>query len=197
MEIRKATIYDATLVAKVLGDALLNDPFLPYFHPSKLYYSRYFLDMFQTHYCRYNETYIAGDGDGVAMWLPPGAKARMPSLRYGIPWIFNMVQKKGISGVKKCFDIMGRFEKEKPKNEHYYLHAIGVSPDSQGKGVGSRLLRAVLETCDRDNIVAYLETSNIKNLPFYERHGFQVLGEVQVESHGPKAWFMLRKPHLA
>jgi hypothetical protein len=41
---------------------------------------------------------------------------------------------------------------------------------------------------------AYLETETESNVPFYERHGFQVVGELDVPSGGPHLWLMWRDP---
>jgi len=66
-------------------------------------------------------------------------------------------------------------------------------PVHQGKGYGSALLRPVLERCDREKQLAYLESSNPGNIPLYERHGFVVLGSIQSGS-SPTVVPMLRKP---
>jgi GNAT superfamily N-acetyltransferase len=57
---------------------------------------------------------------------------------------------------------------------------LGTRTAQQGSGLGTLLMREVLDRCDRQGLGAYLESSNIRNVPFYERHGFEVLGEVAV-----------------
>ena len=52
----------------------------------------------------------------------------------------------------------------------------------------------MLELCDRERLPAYLESSNIKNVPFYQRHGFEVQEEIQVAEGGPILRTMYRKP---
>jgi hypothetical protein len=42
-----------------------------------------------------------------------------------------------------------------------------------------------LNQCDHENSVAYLESSNPKNIPFYQRHGFELLGTIQVGTSPP------------
>ena len=50
-----------------------------------------------------------------------------------------------------------------------------------------------LVPCDRDKKLAYLESTNPRNIPLYERHGFELLGTIQV-GKSPPIFPMLRKP---
>jgi ribosomal protein S18 acetylase RimI-like enzyme len=74
-----------------------------------------------------------------------------------------------------------------------HLSMVGTLTASRGKGVGSELMRYTLKKHDDSNLYDYyyLESSNPKNVPFYERHGFVVIGEAKVM--GEKATFMIRK----
>lgn len=56
---------------------------------------------------------------------------------------------------------------------------IGADPSRQGQGLGSALLKEGLKRCDADGVIAYLESSNPKNIPLYERYGFEVIGVIQ------------------
>ena len=80
-----------------------------------------------------------------------------------------------------------------PREPHWYLPFIGVDPSQQGKGYGSALMKHTLDACDRDHAAAYLESSNPKNVPLYERHGFELLGTIQAGT-SPPIFPMLRKP---
>ncbi|MDP1821280.1 MAG: GNAT family N-acetyltransferase [Acidimicrobiales bacterium] len=77
--------------------------------------------------------------------------------------------------------------------EHYYLSVLGTAPDRQGEGVGSALMAPVVARCDEEGIGAYLESSKEANIPFYRRHGFEVVEELQLPS-GPGLWPMWRDP---
>merc|ERR1712151_1303772 len=64
-------------------------------------------------------------------------------------------------------------------NEEQYvmLERMSVHPNYQGQGVGTRCLNSVLEgiTCK-----VHLMTNESRNVQFYQRLGFQVLGEKDV-----------------
>jgi ribosomal protein S18 acetylase RimI-like enzyme len=73
------------------------------------------------------------------------------------------------------------------------LPLLGVDPLHHGQGLGSALIQHAIVMCDRDNKLAYLESSNPTNIPFYERHGFELLGTIQVKT-SPPIFPMLRTP---
>jgi ribosomal protein S18 acetylase RimI-like enzyme len=55
----------------------------------------------------------------------------------------------------------------------------------QGRGLGSALLEAGLARCDSEGASAYLESSNPKNIPLYERYGFEALGVIEPDDFPP------------
>jgi GNAT superfamily N-acetyltransferase len=80
-----------------------------------------------------------------------------------------------------------------PRKPHWYLGILGTNPGDQGQGIGSTLMEPVLARCDAEALPAYLESSKRENIPFYERHGFRVTGELRIDG-GPALWPMLRSP---
>ncbi len=69
----------------------------------------------------------------------------------------------------------------------------GTRPEGRGRGLASRLIAVVTDRCDAEGIPAYLESSDPANVPLYERHGFAVTGEVEIEG-GPTIPLMWREP---
>ncbi len=82
----------------------------------------------------------------------------------------------------------------RPTYPHFYLQGLGADPPRQGEGLGCAVLAPVLARCDRERLLAYLETTKERNVGFYERRGFSVVGEARLPLDGPPMWFMLREP---
>ena len=71
---------------------------------------------------------------------------------------------------------------------------IGCRRSDQGHSIGAALLKQGTQICDERGMPAYLECSNPRNVPLYERHGFVVKSQQVVGNKGPTAWFMWRDP---
>jgi GNAT superfamily N-acetyltransferase len=88
------------------------------------------------------------------------------------------------------FEQMGCYH---PSEPHWHLPLMGVDPLEQGKGFGFTLMQHALVQCDRDNKLDYLESSSPRSITFYKRHGFELLGTIQLRS-SPSIFPMLRRP---
>jgi len=68
------------------------------------------------------------------------------------------------------------------KQRKKHLLAIGTLPSEQGKGYGSTLLKAALAELEAEKHYGgyYLESSNPRNVSFYERNGFLSLGAARL-----------------
>lgn len=124
---------------------------------------------------------------GVALWLPPG----VPPDEEALTSLIDRTAPAAIhQDAAKVFEQMADFH---PKEPHWYLPLIGVDPARQGQRLGDRLMVHALARCDVDGVSAYLESSNPLNISFYQRQGFEALGQIQVGS-SPTLVPMLRKP---
>lgn len=79
-----------------------------------------------------------------------------------------------------------------PSQPHFLLQMIGVRESARGTGIGGRLLASVLGWVDQLDAVAYLESSNPRNVSLYERAGFEVVKEVTMPQGGPVVRPMVR-----
>jgi GNAT superfamily N-acetyltransferase len=78
-----------------------------------------------------------------------------------------------------------------PRCSHSHLGPVAVEPRLQGRGIGSLMMREYCRRLDEAAEVGYLETDKSENVPFYERHGFDVIDRADVI--GVPNWFMLRE----
>jgi ribosomal protein S18 acetylase RimI-like enzyme len=122
-----------------------------------------------------------------ALWLPPGTH---PDEEAMSKVIWSTVPESDRANVSALFQEMDRYH---PAEPHWYLPMIGVDPAHQGKGYGSALLQHALARCDREDKLAYLESTSPSSLRLYQRHGFELLGTIQVGS-SPRLFPMVRKP---
>ena len=144
--------------------------------------------MTREHYLDHGEVFVAeedGEIAGCSMWSPPGGWRFSPSMevkttRYALPRLGLRVPMASIA--------MRRIEKRHPQIEHWYLSELGVRPQSQGRGLGSRLMFEMLARCDRERTPAYLESSTERSRALYERHGFQTTEVIRMPRGGPPLW---------
>jgi ribosomal protein S18 acetylase RimI-like enzyme len=142
--------------------------------------------------------WMATDGAmllGVAAWQAPG--------RY--PWSMGRnlralpatlsVLRHAPGSIRDLIEFGSTIDSHFPETPVWYLQVIGVIPEAQGLGVGSRLLEPALDLADRDRVPCYLETSNDKAVPFYLRAGFEIdRQDVELMTGGPTYWLMTRPP---
>lgn len=173
----------ATLVT-----AFTSDPLIRWMLPEPKQYLKYFPEIMRYFGGRafdHDTAHRTDDFMAAALWLPPGVAPDMEAL--------GEVMQDGLVGDRlgEVAALMEQVDHHHPEPEHWYLPAIGVDPRLQGMGYGSALLEHALATVDRDDAVAYLESSNPSNIPLYQKFGFEVVAEIQVGS-SPPMWPMLR-----
>jgi ribosomal protein S18 acetylase RimI-like enzyme len=190
MAIRSAGPADEDVVVKVITLAFSIDPVARWANPNPATYLDVMPDFaraFGGNGFAHGSVHIAGDGDGAAMWLPPGVEPDQE--RMGALIMANAPEEMQ----PDLFALVERMAEAHPHEPHWYLPLIGVDPALFGKGIGSALMRHALARCDRDGAPAYLESSNPRNISLYRRHGFEAMGTIQVGT-SPPIVPMLRRP---
>ncbi|HVX18411.1 MAG TPA: GNAT family N-acetyltransferase [Acidimicrobiales bacterium] len=142
------------------------------------------------HYHKLDGCWTNDAQQGGALWAPPGR------WKLGFVGILGLAPASlRLFGVRmpRALSSLDQIDKRHPTEPHYYLGFLGTHPDHQGRGVGSSLLAPTLARCDADGLPAYLESSKESNVPFYERHGFEVT-ETHDFPDGPRIWLMWREP---
>jgi ribosomal protein S18 acetylase RimI-like enzyme len=166
------------------------DPAARWFYPDPHQYLLHlpnFVRAFAGKAFEHNSAYYVDGYLGAALWLPPDVHPDEDAL---VALLQRTIAEENQQNV---FAFLERMDSYHPSEPHWYLPMIGVDPAHQHQGYGSALLQHALLACDRDHQLAYLESSSPKSMPLYERHGFELLGTIQV-GKSPPIFPMLRKP---
>jgi ribosomal protein S18 acetylase RimI-like enzyme len=134
--------------------------------------------------------------NGFAAWLPFGFTGNK-----ALPFLFN-------GGLRLFFHagfgLIGRLmkfetyamnlKKEFTDNYDWYLFNLSIKKDAQGKGIASKLMRPMLQFCDDEKMVAYLETNKDVNVGLYKHYGFDLMREELVPETPVMHYAMVRNP---
>lgn len=140
---------------------------------------------------RRGHTYVAGDLQSAAVWSPPDVP--LFDEAGGAAFGAAVVEHLGGDALGRLMALGELVDSHHPRDvPHFYLFILGAAV--QGRGDGAALMTPVLQRCDADGLPAYLESSNGRNVGFYERHGFEVRWEARPADDGPLLRGMWRAP---
>jgi ribosomal protein S18 acetylase RimI-like enzyme len=169
-----ANIRASSVSTIVLGFAA--DPMARWVWPDSSEYLRImpqFVEAFGGRAFEYGTAYITEGARAAALWLPPGVEpdeAAMGAV---------MAQAPRPAIADDMEHILQGMAKHHPREPHWYLPLIAADPNWIGQGLGTLLMKHALRRCDEEGIVAYLESSNPRNISLYQRHGFRIIGKIQ------------------
>ncbi|HWH45936.1 MAG TPA: GNAT family N-acetyltransferase [Thermoleophilaceae bacterium] len=187
--VRRATRAEVDPIAAMLTRAFEDDPVMRWLFPDAPRMRGFFSSRARG-LVRQDEVWTTDDLAGAALWAEPGRWRLGPLETVALAVRFLFAFGRRLPAVMEGLE---RVENAHPDPPHYYLAVLGTEPSRQGEGIGSALLEPVLEICDEDEIGAYLESSKERNIDYYARFGFRVIGEVEMPG-GPCVWPMWRDP---
>jgi len=135
-------------------------------------------------------------GGAAAVWMPSETLGPNPMVKelQALPMLLGLTGWRRFPRLLRLRDVMdAHHPNDRP---HDYLWFLGVTPEAQGYGVGSRLIKSRLDALDARGRPAFLETATEANVRLYSRHGFEIIGEYNAPPDGPKNWAMWREPRV-
>lgn len=147
----------------------------------------------------YGKVDYLSDMGGLAIWLPPGEPhMTLPRMirtgGLGVPFALGF---KAVWRLWRYSRLKEALRREVTDGPHWYLVVLGVDPLRQRSGLGRTLLGLGLARADAGWYPSYLETLKEENVPFFERHGFEVKASAWLQDGGPRMWAMVRPPCAA
>jgi len=196
-EVRSAFPADAAPLAGALAAAFEDDPIFGWLLPDKRRRHDKLLRFFALE---------LGDvvlPSGTA-WMSPtasGACLELPPGRWRMPLRMQALHAPHFAGVfgrslPRALITITKMEQKHLREPHFYVPYVGVAPDAQGSGLGTKLLGRTLERADGGRLPTYLEATSERNAALYERLGFKHLGPFTVLD-SPPLWPMRRPPSPA
>jgi len=153
----------------------------------------FFTSQLRHQYLPHGHVYTTDGVAGAAVWGPPdAARNSLKELVELLPAAPFLVSTRIHRALRLLFEVDGL----RPKEPHWYLATLGTEPARQGQGVGSGLLRSMMDRIDESGRPAYLESSKERNVPFYARFGFEVVEELRSKVGSPPIWRMWREPRV-
>lgn len=138
--------------------------------------------------------HVIEDGGGgvatIASWVPTGVFGRLADD------VLDALDAVATEVIGERLAVVDEVEQAiramRPRGD-WYLATMGTRPALQGRGLGGRVLRPMLDRLDREGMSAVLETSDSRNVEFYRRAGFEVTHHLDALPHAaPDVWIMHR-----
>lgn len=133
--------------------------------------------------------------NGFAVWLPfgfTGSKTLPFLMNGGLSLILHSGL--GIIGRLLTYETYAmNLKKEFTENYDWYLYNLSIVKDAQGKGLASKLMGPMLQFCDDERMVAYLETNKEANVGLYRHYGFDLMKEEQIPKSTVMHYAMVRE----
>jgi hypothetical protein len=202
-DIRAATYLikekDIKLCAELMSMAFHDDPSIRYLLGGQNMGSedwRYFNTILKAVYTQCVMLSTDDKLNNLLILFPPQLKT-VPILNFfanggaALPGRFSRgLLKRTINYENNCKSVKSRFITP----ETWYCMCFVVLPEMQGQGLGSSLIKPVLNALDSQNIPIYLETHKVINTETYKHLGFNMVDVSVIPGTKISQYAMLREP---
>ena len=177
----KASRGDKHLVIDILSKAFDKNQSVNYIvkqDQRRLQRIQYLMD-YAFEYCYlFGDVLLSDDKKGCALIMyPDKKKVTAKTILLDLQLILNTVS---FRNIKKAMDRESMINRIQPKGLKTYLWFIGVDPGSQRRGFGSALLQEIINDSEYHRRPVYLETSTLKNVPWYQQFGFSIYHKADI-----------------
>lgn len=190
--VRVAGNADRARIAALFARAFADDPAMAFLFPDVAQRAKRMPRLFGTLFdsdALGGMRLITQGGEAATLWRGPGQSST--GLLGLLPQAWPLLRTFGL-GLGRGLAASRAIDAHLPSTPHWYLHIAGCDPIAQGKGHGGAAIRSGLARIAGSGLPVYLETTNPKNLGFYQALGFEVIDTWEVPRGGPRFWSLLR-----
>lgn len=167
-------------VGSTLARAFCDAPDYSYIlshHPDKTAALAWFFGSFASRLAlRYGHLFSTSDHAAAILTFAPGrAPSQWAVLQAGL---LRFPLQFGWRGTVRALLLGSHMEKRRLQlapMPHWYIVAVGVAPELQGRGLGHALVSDILQRADQDGVPCYLEAFEDELVAHYQRRGFRVV----------------------
>lgn len=168
-----------------MSRAFFEDPMMTYVFPEPLKRTISLARLMRTvvNYCYlYGKVFTNDNLEGIACWLIPEKTSFTCARKIGSGMILDPLRigHSNQQRLNKFIKLTDRMERECIQQPHWYLWYLGVEPTKQRHGIGASLLKSMINQIDQDGSPCYLETANYRDIAYYEKFNFRIVGQKRI-----------------
>ena len=186
--------------AEIFSRAFEDDPLVSWFFPdtsSRKEMSHSYFKFRIMYGILYGEVYATSPKmEGLAIWIP-SKNVKMTNFKMFRSGGIRLIKELGFEYVGKLTSVgtfVSKIHHRLINFPHWHLSPMGVKPEYQGKGHGSKLMRSMLRKLDEEKLPCFLETQNKNNVEIYKHYGFNIIDKTTIPDAKLEHWSMLRYP---
>ncbi|HEU4321939.1 MAG TPA: GNAT family N-acetyltransferase [Roseiflexaceae bacterium] len=173
----------------VLARAFWDDPLAQYITPRVPQRRRLvsLFDIVLRYGLLFGEVYCTPGIRGIAIGIPP-RNFRINIGRILHVGLWRLPLSVGLPPLVRLMRSLIEMEHLHTRNvgpDHWYLFYLAVDPPYQKRGLGAALIQPILDRAAQEGLACYLETTNPRNVPFYQRCGFKIIDDIQLQGGVP------------
>lgn len=185
--------------SEVLAASFYGDPLFRYLTPdselARLNALKWLFKIALEYSQPYKQIYTTDEMKGVAVWLPPGqlSSRNFRLLQIALSALPDALLLLGWRRIGRFLSVV--FAKHEISEPHWHLMLLGVSPTSQGQGIGSLLLQPIFKQAEAEGLPCYVETLTEQAVRFYQKNGFEVASLTKFPGTNIPLWTLKREPY--
>ena len=175
MEIRKLSIKELKYFSRMAAEAYVNDPVHSYVTKNeklrKKFVYHFMIERLATSN-REDIIYVDDEKRGICVWRKAHNEYDVFDFLMYPNWVFLWLY---FPKIIKTLMAYGHLDVKVFPENCYIISPVFVSPEHQGKGIATELIKQGIADLTAKGFKLGLEAQNPKNVPFYEKLGFKVI----------------------